>query len=158
MAVANLFSPVMAALTGNAGGAVQSLPGVNLAGARERTFVGTFVLAAQASGSVIGMARLPLQSVITGITLITDTSLGSATIALGDANNATAYMAAQTLTSTNTPTRVGLTAAHGQPITTGYDCTTGLAAKAYEDIILTTGAAALPASGNLCVIVEYALD
>jgi hypothetical protein len=158
MAVATLFSPVMSSLTGNTGGAVQSLPAVNLAGARERIFVGTLVLAAQASGSVVGVARIPLQSVVTGITVITDTSLGSATIALGDTNNGALYMAAQTLTNTNTPTRVGLAATHGAPITTGYDCVSGLSTKSYEDIVLTTGAASLPASGNLAVIIEYALD
>lgn len=148
----------MAALTGNAGGQVQNLPNVNLAGARERTFVATIALGSQPAGTTFGIARLPLQSVITGITAITDTSLGTATIALGDANTTNAYMNAQTLTSTNTPTRVGLAAAHGQPIASGYDCVTGKASTVYEDVTLTTAVAALPASGNLCVIIEYALD
>jgi hypothetical protein len=148
----------MALLTGNAGGAIQNLPAVNVCGARERIFVANIALAAQASGSVIGVARLPVQSVITGITVITDTSLGTATISLGDTNNATLYTAAQTLTSAQTPTRVGLAATHGAPITTGYDCTTGKANYAYEDIVLTVGTAALPGSGNLLVILEYALD
>ncbi len=158
MTVATLFSPVMSQLTGNAGGAVQSLPNVNLAGARERTFIATIAMTGQASGSVFGIARVPLQSVITGITLITDTSLGSATIALGDSNNNALYMAAQTLTNTNTPTRVGLAATHGSPITAGYDCVSGAATKTYEDITLIVPVAALPASGNLTVIIEYALD
>lgn len=158
MTVASAFTPVMAQLTGNTGGAVQSLPGVNVAGARERIFVGSIALASQAAGTVIGVARLPLNSVITGITYVTDTSLGSATIALGDANSAAQYAAAQTLTSTNTPTRIGLASTHGQPITAGYDCVSGAASKTYEDLVLTTAVASLPSSGNLAVIVEYALD
>jgi hypothetical protein len=158
MGVATLFSTVMGLLTGNTGGAVQSLPAANVAGGRQRTFIATIALAAQASGSVIAVARLPLLAVITGITAITDTSLGSATIALGDTNTANLYAAAQTLTSTNTPTRIGAAATHGQPITTGYDCVSGAVSKAYEDVVLTTAAAALPASGNLTIIFEYTID
>ena len=163
MTTASSYSTQMAQLTGNAGGAVQSLPNVSVNGARERVAVGNLTLASQASGSVIGMVRLPLFAVITGITLITDTSLGSATIALGDTNSSAAYMAAQTLTTTNTPQRVGLAATHGAPIATGYDCTTGASTAApgggqYEDIVLTTAVASLPASGNFVVIVEYTLD
>lgn len=157
---ATTFSAVMASLTGNSGGNVQSLPGVNVAGGRERIFIASIGLASQPSGTVFGVARLPLQSAITGITLITSTSLGSTTIALGDAGsgNSAIYMAAQTLTSTNTPTRVGLQASHGVPITTGYDCVTGAQAATYEDITMTTGAATLPGSGNLTIIFEYAID
>ena len=160
MAAANatLFAPEMTLLTGNTGGNVQGLPQVTKVGARERTFTTTFALASQASGSTIGMARLPLGCIITGLTLITDTSLGSATISLGDASNTTLYLPAQTLTITNTPQRVGLTATHGQQILTGYDCVTGLVNKSYEDITLTTATAALPSSGNLTLVIEYALD
>ena len=151
------YSTQMAQLTGNAGGAVQSLPGVNTFGGRERTQIANIALATQASGSTIAVARLPLLAVITGIQMITDTSLGTATVALGDTNSAAIYAAAQTLTSTQTPTRVGLAATHGAPITTGYDCQTGLSAP-YEDNILTVGTAALPASGNLVIIFEYCID
>ncbi len=157
---ATAFTPVMAQLTGNQGGNVQSLPGVNLAGGKERTFVGTITLASQAAATVFGIARLPLQAVITGITVITSVSLGSATIELGDAGNGNAaiYAAAQTLTSANTPTKVGAAATHGQPITAGYDCQTGASSPDHEDIILTTAAAALPASGTLTTIIEFAID
>ena len=158
MAVATHFSTVMSQLTGNTGGQVQALPFVNVAGARNRIFVATITLAAQASGSVIGVARLPMLSAITGITLVTDTSLGTATIALGDTNNAARFLAAQTFTTINTPTRVGLTSAHGVPITSGYDCVSGLASLTYEDMVLTTAVASLPGSGNFTIIIEYALD
>lgn len=158
MATATVFSTAMALLTGNAGGNVQNLPAVNVAGARQRIFVGNIALAAQASGTVIAVARVPVGSVITGITLLTDTSLSTAQIALGDANSGAIYAAAQTLTSTNTPTRVGKQATQSAPIATGYDCQTGAANYAYEDILLTTSVASLPGSGNLTIIVEYALD
>jgi len=148
----------MGLLAGNTGGQVQGLPAVTYAGARERVFTGVIALASQAAGSVIGIARIPLGSIITGMTLITDTSLGSATIAIGDTNSSGLYLAAQTLTTTNVPQRIGLAAAHAAPINTGYDCTTGLATKNYEDLVLTVAVAALPSSGNLAFVLEYALD
>lgn len=160
MAAANAtaFFPEMTNITGNTGGSVQTLPAVTKVGARERVTTTTLTLAAQASGTTFGVARLPIGAVITGWTVITDTSLGSATIAFGDAANTTLYMAAATFTSTDTPTRVGKTLAHGQPLTSGYDCVSGLASKSYEDITMTTAAASLPASGNLTVVIEWALD
>src|SRR5579859_4131309 len=102
------FSTQMATLTGNTGGAIQQLLTPGVAGGRERVFGANVTLAAQASGSQIAVARLPLGAVITGITMITDTSLGAATVALGDvhAGNSAIYAAAQTLTNTQTPTRV----------------------------------------------------
>ncbi len=159
MTVATSFFPVMTQLTGNAGGAVENLPSVTQNGGRERVAGGTLPLAAQAAGSVIGVARIPLYAMITGITLITDTSLATATVAIGDVNSAAAYAAAATYTATNTPVRAGNATAHMAPITAGYDCTTGVASKGeYEDITITTAVAALPASGNLTIIIEYVID
>lgn len=166
-AVATLFSTQMTQLTGNAAGAVQSLPNVNVVSGKQRQFIANLTLAAQASGSVIAMARIPLPAVLTGITLITDTSLGSTTIAFGDANSGAIYAAAQTFTTLNTPTRIGLAATHGAPITSGYDAQSGALVSAYapgqggavyEDILMTTAAATAPASGNFVVIFEYSID
>lgn len=163
MAVATTFSDVMTQLTGNAGGAIQSLPAVTLNGSRSRKIIASIVLASQASGSVIGVARIPVGAAITDIQLTTDTSLGSATISLGDSNSGAIYMAAQTFTATDTPTAVGKTATRGVPIAAGYDCVTGKvttppAGGNYEDVVLTVGTASLPSSGNLRIIIEYALD
>ena len=158
MAAASTFSTQMAALTGNTGGAVQSLPNVTLVGARERVFVANITLASQASGSTIGIARIPLGGTITNIQLTTDTSLSTAQISIGDSNSAAIYAAAQTLTSVNTPTNVGLAATRGSLITTGYDCVSAVASKSYEDVVLVTSVAALPSSGNLVIIITYALD
>jgi hypothetical protein len=157
----------MAQLTGNTGGAVQSLPAVTAGGGRKRVFIANVGLAAQASGSTIAVARIPVYAALLGIRVVTDTSLGSATISFGDANSATLYSAALTLTSVATPTEIGNAATIGAPITVGYDAISGNAVTykmpgeggaLYEDIIITVGTAALPASGNLVVIFEYAID
>lgn len=160
----------MALITANLGGAVQSLPKVDLVYGRRRSFTASLVLASQtvASGP-FGVARLPVPCVITDITLVTDTSLGTSTIALGDAGNGNSgiYMAAQVLTATDTPTKVGKTAKLGVEITAGFDAVTGNATAygsssgfgaAYEDIIMTVAVATLPASGNLRILVEFVID
>jgi hypothetical protein len=169
MAVATLFGTQMGLLTGNSGGAIQQLPGVNVVGARQRTFVETIALASQASGSVIGVARVPLYAVFLGITLITDTSLGSATVSFGDANQAALYGAATTLTAINTPTLIAKADAIG-PILNGYDSVTGnlvdpfmpqfvgQGGALYEDIVMAIGSAAFPASGTLMVLTDYQID
>ena len=166
---ANYFSDQMTLLTGNVGGAVQSLPQVSLVGGRERNFISRITLASQISGKVFAVARIPLYSAFLGILVATDTSLGSSTIAFGDAGNGNSaiYVAAQTFTATNTPTLLGLVSAFGVPITAGYDSVTGNAVNyssssgfggLYEDIIMTVGAATFPASGNLVIVTQYQLD
>jgi hypothetical protein len=169
---ATAFFDLMTNLSGNSGGNIQTLNNVNLDGGRLRQKVASVVLAAQASGTVFGVCRLPLGAVIRSIDVITDTSLGSSTIKFGDAHNGDSalYGAAATLTATDTLTRFGPTTAKtGVPITTGYDYlgvlvtpqmpqTAGQGGFGYDDIIMTVGAAALPASGNLRVLVSYAID
>ncbi len=149
----------MAQLTGNTGGQLQILPPVTQAGGRQRTFVAQVPLAAQAIGAVIGIARLPVQAAIVDITVMTDTSLGTATLSVGDAGtgNAAIYSAAFTLTATHTVTKVGHVGTMGVPIVTGYDSVSG-AAAGHEDITLTVGTAALPASGNLRASGDYSID
>jgi len=51
-----------------------------------------------------------------------------------------------------------LTATYGVPIVTGYDSDNGRTDKGYEDIIMLTAGAVLPAAGNLRVKTLYALD
>lgn len=166
---ATLYSDLMTNLTGNSGGAVQTLNKNTLFGGRVRKQTATLTLASQASGSVFGMFRIPLGSVISSISVITDTSLGSTTIKFGDAHNGNSaiYGAAATLTATDTKTRMGPpTAKTGVEITTGYDSqgtlvnptmpqTPGQGGFNYEDIIMTTGAATAPASGTLRAEIEY---
>ncbi len=166
---ATLFSDIMTNVTGNQGGAPQVLNNVNVSGGKERIIAANIVLAAQANGSIFGIARLPVGATFLGITVDTDTSLGSSTIKFGDAHNANSaiYGAAATLTSTNTPTAFAPAAVFGQPITSGYDCqdghltsyaNAGPGGGGYEDVIMTVGAADLPGTGNLRVLVRYMID
>jgi len=157
----------MNTITGNSGGTPQKLLGVYADGARDRVLISTLVFNAQVSGTVIAMQRLPLPAIITGIMVMTDTSTGSATLAIGNANSANYYAAAQAYTATNTPTNVGLVASTGVLITQGYDALSGNAVTYqapgqgganYDDILITTAAATLPGSGNLTIIFRFAID
>lgn len=167
---ATAFSDVMANIVGNVGGAIQVLNKVSQVGGKIRVNISRFVLAAQASGTVFGLARIPTFASLLGIKAITDTSLATATLFFGDAanGNSAIYGAAQTLTATNALTTLTMPVAQfGTPIVNGYDCQTGAPTTyannsgyggGYEDIIMTTGVAALPGTGNLVVVVEYAID
>lgn len=158
MTTAAYLSPALTQLTGNLGGSLEALPNVSINGGRERVAIAVIALAVQTSGSQIGLVRLPIGAIITGITLITSVSLGTSTLSLGDVNNSTLYTAASTYTTTDTPQRLGKASSHGTPITVGYDCFTGLASVSYEDITATIAVANLPGSGTLTFIIEYALD
>lgn len=166
---ATAFFDQMSKLVLNIGGAVQILPHVNTAGGKVRTFVNSLTLASQASGVVLGVARIPLPFIFLGIELVTDTSLGSSTIAFGNAanGNSAIYAAAATFTATDTPTPRGKASLYGTEVVSGYDCQTGALTTpqnasgyggAYEDIIMTIGAATMPASGNLRVSIWYTID
>lgn len=165
---ATAWSDTMLQLTGNSGGAVQALPNSNVVGGRCRKFISRITLASQVSGTVIGVARIPLPASLVSIMLLASVSLGSTTIALGNAadTKGAIYLAARTLTVT-TPVFEGLVATMGIPLTTGIDGVSGLPVTAYapgqgganyEDINLTTGAATAPASGTLCLMFEYMID
>lgn len=165
---ATSYGTEMATKVANTSGAVNTLVENYLGSGKLRTAVCTIELSAQAAASIIGIARLPVPFVPMGFTLLSDTSLGTATIALGNAGdgNAAKYLAAQTFTATDTPTPAGNTATLGVPVTEGYDCISGAATSpdtagngggGYEDVILTTGTAALPAAGTLKVLIHYAL-
>jgi hypothetical protein len=172
---ANAFTDNMTSLTGNSGGAVETLPAVTVFGGKERVQFGRITLASQSHSTptIFGVFRVPLYAALVWIGVSTDTSLGSSTLAFGDAadGNGAIYGAAATFTSTNTETRGGpKTATLGMPITSGYDCVTaalvspfmpqtaGQGGFSYEDIIATVGAADLPSSGNLVLICRYAID
>lgn len=160
------FGTQMTALKNNSGGAVQALLPNNQVEGKERVFIENLVLNSQASGHVIAIARVPLGSIFLGVSVCTDTSLGSSTLAMGDAGdgNAAIFGAAKTLTALDTPTGWAKTASYGAPINTGYDCISGAAVTpfapgqgggAYEDITATVGTANLPAAGNVVFVTRY---
>ena len=107
-----------------------------------RVFEATVPLASQASGDIVNLFSLPKGFRPLFGMLNSDTSLGSATAAIGIAGTTGKYRAAATFTATGTPTLFGVTAA-----------VNGDALAADETAILTIGAAALPASGTLKVLI-----
>lgn len=111
-----------------------------------RVFSEQFVYAAQASGSTITVATLPAGALPLSIQLITDTSTGSATLAFGDGTTAAKFVAASAYTTTDTPVEAMKTA----PALTVLTAPTS--------VVITTAAASLPASGNLCVQTYFATD
>lgn len=170
---ATAWSDIMAKLQGNQGGGIEALPDATLFEARLRHEVSTITLAAQTSGTVIWVGRVPLGAAIRSIDVITDTSLGASTIAFGDAHsgNSAIYGAAATLTALNTLTRFGPpTAMAGVEITQGYDylgtntnrgmpqTPSPAGGAGFEDIVMTVAAATMPASGTMRVLISYTID
>lgn len=161
---ATAYGTQMTKLTGNTGGAVQSLIESYVNG-KENVFVESVTYASQANPTVLGIARIPVPCVLLGFTLLTDTSSGSTTLALGNAanGNSAKYKAAAAFTTTDVPTRVGLTSGMGVAILSGIDSqgsptTYGSAQNGgggYEDITLTLAGATAPASGTLRIFTHY---
>jgi hypothetical protein len=116
-------------------------------GARLKRFRATYTLAAQpaGAGNELIVCDLPAGYLFAFALVCPGVSLGSSTIALGNASNAAAYAAAATYTAT-TPTLTGSAAAEGAP-----------ALAASTRILGTIAAAALPASGTLVIDVYASL-
>lgn len=115
-------------------------------GAKQRTFIKSIELSSQASGTSISLGTLPDDCVVMPGTIVTDTSLGSATISIGTSASNAKYKASATFTSTDTPTAFGKADA------------IGVVLDGSEDVNLYITTAALPASGDLKVIFSYLLD
>lgn len=109
-------------------------------GARLRRYRATIPLASQASGDTIVLGDIPANSILAFGVLTSDTSLGAATLAIGDASSAAKYRAASTFTATDTPTPFGKASA-----------VSGAQSTDVERVIATIGTAALPASGTAVV-------
>jgi len=109
-------------------------------GARVHRYRASITLAAQASGDTVVLANIPPGSCFAGGDIVSDTSLGTATVSIGNASSAAKYKAAAVFTATDTPTQFGKAAAYA-----------GAASSAVEQVLLTVGAAALPSSGQLVI-------
>lgn len=141
--MANSYGKQMGLLRNNV---PQQLPSAGDVYGRVRCFNETVTLASQASGDTIEVAKLPKGArPLYGI-INTDTSLGSSTISIGPASSAAKYRAAGTFTATDTPTLFGKAGGVGDALT------------AEEIVLITIGAAALPASGTLRVQMFYVVD
>lgn len=109
-------------------------------GARIHRYRASILLASQASGDTVVLANVPAGLCFAGGDITTDTSLSTATVSVGNATSAAKYKAAAVLTATDTPTQFGKAAALA-----------GAASSAVEQVLLTVGTAALPASGQLVI-------
>lgn len=117
----------------------KTLKPANELNAKVRRFKATIDLAAQASGDIIKLFKVPAgYSFITGI-LNASASLSTSTIKIGTADDDDKYRASAVHTAT-TPTLFGAQAGFVSGGNT-----------AEEEVLLTVGTAALPASGTLIV-------
>jgi hypothetical protein len=124
---------------------VDSLPAIKAAAnqgyeAHLIRFRATVNLASQASGDTVVLADIPAGYVFAGGELTASVSLGTATVAVGNASSAGKYRAAAVYTTVDQPVLFGNTVTMA-----------ALASTAAERLILTVGTASLPASGTLVV-------
>jgi hypothetical protein len=110
-------------------------------GARLRRYRASITLASQAAADTIVLARIPAGSTFAYGIIVTDTSLGSTTISIGNATTAAKYRALATFTATDTPTLFGKAGA----------IVDGQTLAADEIVLATLAAATAPSSGNLIV-------
>lgn len=133
----------------------QNLPEGNEWGGRVRSFRYTLAYDSQGTGT-IAIGRIPPgQKFLFGV-LTTDTSTDTATLAVGISGSTGKYKAAAAHTTTNTPALFGPVAAMIAADTTSEVGSSPLGEGTNEDVILTVGAAALPASGNLVIDLFFA--
>jgi len=153
MAISIVAGTNMAMILANTGGGLQTLPN-QLVGAKAHVWTERITLGAQASGVNIPVARIPYGSALLDIAITSTVSLGSSTIAFGDMNNTARFTAAAVFTAVDTTTHKLNATSAGALLTTCYDYL-AVASTAYEDVIMTVAAAALPASGTLVVSIYY---
>lgn len=127
--------------TGNPAG--DSIPVADMGGKR-RVAQAVFTFAADATGTYVVPIRLPRGARVIECAINTSVSLGTAQFALGIAGTIGKYRAAAVLT---TPTDAWVTVA--------LNAVTAVPLAADEQIIMTTSAAALPASGRMVIRFDY---
>jgi hypothetical protein len=114
--------------------------------AKERAIICTMTAVAAQIGDDLVLGELPANAMITSIAIVTDTTLGSTTIAIGIAGNTGKYVAARTFTTPlNAPSGIGpkpsILAAG--PVT------------AKETLLCTFAAAALAGTEVISFIIKY---
>jgi len=116
-----------------------SIPSSALVTGKQRCTTEIFTMAAQASGSILVLGKLPAGAVFKGVRITASASAGAtATIAIGIAGSTAKYKAAAVFTAVDTPTLYGKASAMAQG---------PLAAE--ETVIATIAADALAAAGTL---------
>jgi hypothetical protein len=127
-------------------GPAKSTPQAGFVHGSVRCFSEQVVLATQPIADTIVVGLDPKGAIFLYGTIETDTTLGTATIAIGTASVPAKYAAAATYTTVDTPVVFGKTAAVGTTL------------PADDAVILTIAVAALPASGNLKINLFYAFN
>lgn len=120
-------------------------PAAGTYGARQKVFRATVQFASQAAATTFVLANAPTGHTFSHGVITVSATTGSATIAVGTAASAAKYAAAAAYTSADVPTLFGKAAAIN-----------GGAYTAEEQIIATTAAASLPASGY--AVIELFFD
>ena len=123
----------------------QALVNTSVIDGKVKAYQATITLASQASADTIVIAKARQGEKFIGGILTTDTSLGSAKIQIGYADDADKYKADAVFTAVNTPTLFGNAAAMA-------------ALAADEEIFITVGTASLPGSGTLKVTMFFAVN
>ena len=112
-----------------------------------RQFIESLTYAAQGTTDTVAIARLPKGAIVTGGRIMTSVTTATATMAIGITGTTGKYRAAAAFTTTDTWEELGI------------DTTTfNVALTAEEEVIITIGTAALPASGTLLVQFDYVFD
>lgn len=116
-------------------------------GGQLRVLSDVVTYASQASGDIIvvGGGKLPVGAKVLYGALTTSTSTSTATLSVGISGTATKYKTAAAVTTTDVPQLFGVVSGKSAVLT------------AEEQIILTVGTAALPASGTLLVEIFYTI-
>ena len=111
-----------------------------------RVFQESVTLATQTTADTIEIARLPKGAVFLYGSMVTTTSLGSATIAIGITGTTGKYRAAATFTTTTAPEFFGVTNGIGSTLSDE------------EIVIITIATASLPGSGTLKIGLYYVFN
>lgn len=108
----------------------------NLQGAQLKAFQSTITCASQTSGSIFVLAQPQAGLVFSHMHVLVSATMGSTTFAVTDQVSGNTYLAATTVTASVAPLPTTTTLAYG-------------ALTAKGQIIATTGAATMPASGTI---------
>ena len=123
----------------------QKIVATSVIDGKVKAYQATIKLASQASGDIVVIAKAKQGEKFIGGLISTDTSLGTSTVKIGTAADDDKYKADAVFTTTDTPTNFGKVDAMK-------------ALEANEDIILTVGTAALPASGYVKITMFFAVN
>lgn len=121
----------------------RTYPPVAFAGGKLRVLIEVFNCNGEAPGAYAIGAPLPAGAVPVLGFLVASTSTGTATLAIGNKDSATRYRGGTVLSQVDTP------------VLFGPGLVVGTATPLAEQLLLTVGAAALPAAGRLVIMLLY---